>query len=186
MTPNRIFLVGPMGAGKTTVGRRLAQLTGYRFIDSDHEIERRAGVDIPYIFEKEGEAGFRLREKRVIDELTLEDGIVLATGGGAILDPENRQALKSRGCVAYLHASVDEQLRRTRYGTHRPLLQTADPAARLTALMEQREPLYRETADIVVETGRRFPKAVASQICLALQQHESALASHPPLFLSDH
>src|SRR5919108_1368642 len=121
-----IFLVGPMGAGKTTVGKRLAELRGLRFLDSDHEVESRTGVDIAFIFEKEGETGFRKREKLVIAELTTEHGIVLATGGGAVTDPETRQHLSARGFVVYLHASVDQQLRRTGRTDNRPLLQGGD------------------------------------------------------------
>lgn len=145
-----------MGAGKTSVGRDLARALGLDFVDADHEIERRAGVDIATIFEFEGEAGFRRRERLVIDELTQRDGIVLATGGGAVLDPANRRNLAERGRVVYLDTSVAEQLRRTRRDRGRPLLQSGDRRATLEALYEERDPLYREVADIVVETnGRR-------------------------------
>ncbi len=150
--PGSFFLVGPMGAGKSTIGRQLARQLGLQFLDSDREIEERTGVDIPLIFELEGETGFRAREKAVIDELTARPGIVLATGGGAILDPENRRHLGTRGCVVYLHTSVDHQLKRTERDRNRPLLQTEDPRARLEELMRIREPLYRETADIVIDT----------------------------------
>jgi shikimate kinase len=141
-----------MGAGKTTVGKRLAKLKGLRFIDSDQEIERRTGVDVAFIFEKEGEPGFRRREREVIAELTQEQGVVLATGGGAVNDGDNRRDLAARGFVVYLRTSVDQQLDRTRYSKHRPLLQTGDPRQRLEELMAQREPLYREIADLVVNT----------------------------------
>ncbi len=147
-----IFLIGPMGAGKTTIGRRLALALRRQFIDSDHEIEQRAGASIPLIFEVEGEAGFRAREKAVIAELTQWADIILATGGGAILDPDNRRCLAGRGFVVYLCTSVDEQLRRTRGDTHRPLLQTPDPRARLAELFERRDPLYRAVTDCVILT----------------------------------
>lgn len=163
-----MFLVGPMGAGKTAVGRRLARLLGLRFVDSDEAIVARTGVDIAYIFEREGEAGFRQRERDAIDALTREPGIVLATGGGAVLLPENRERLAARGTVVYLEASVDQQLARTRRGTHRPLLRTADPAARLSELMAIREPLYREVAHHVVTTDGRKVAAVAAEIARRL------------------
>jgi shikimate kinase len=158
---SNIFLIGPMGAGKTTVGKRLAKLKGMRFKDSDHEIEQRTGVDIGFIFEKEGEAGFRRREREVIAELTQETGLVLATGGGAVLDPDNRRDLSARGFVVYLCTPVTQQLERTRYSKHRPLLQVEDPRQRLEELMAQRDPLYRETADMVINTeGLQAPQLV--------------------------
>ena len=150
--PGSLFLTGPMGAGKSTIGRQLSKQLKMAFHDSDHEIEQRTGVDIPLIFELEGEAGFRRRETAVIDELTRLPDIILATGGGAILDPVNRQNLGSRGRVIYLHASVDQQLKRTGKDRNRPLLQTADPRATLEELMAVRDPLYREIADLVVDT----------------------------------
>jgi len=162
--PNRIFLVGPMGAGKTTIGRQLARSLRKEFVDSDREIEARTGADIPLIFETEGEAGFRLRETRMIDELTLRDDIVLATGGGAVLNPDNRSYLRERGCVIYLFASIDHLYERTCKDKNRPLLQTADPRQRLHDLLEQRDPLYREVADIVVETGGQTIHYVVQQI----------------------
>lgn len=142
-----------MGAGKTTVGKRLARALRRRFMDCDHELEKRTGVAIPLIFEIEGEAGFRAREKRLVDELTQTTGIVLATGGGAVLDADNRSALSSRGLVVYLHAPVELLAARTRNDTNRPLLKTADRAGKLRELVAQREPLYREVADLVVDTG---------------------------------
>ena len=163
-TVPRIFLIGPMGAGKTTIGRRLAQVLDREFLDSDHEIEQRAGASIPLIFELESEAGFRTREKTVIAELTQRPGIVLATGGGAVLDPDNRRCLAGRGFVVYLYTSVDEQLQRTRHDTQRPLLQTADPRARLASLLEQRDPLYREIADLVVSSDGQLLRAIVQQI----------------------
>ena len=166
-TPPRaasIFLIGPMGSGKSAVGKALARLRGLRFTDSDAEIERRTGVDIQFIFEKEGEPGFRLREREVIDDLTRVPGVVLATGGGAVLLPENRAHLASRGIVVYLEASVAQQLERTRHGRHRPLLLHADPAARLAELLSVREPLYRSIAQVTVATDRRKVQTVAEQI----------------------
>jgi shikimate kinase len=159
-----VFLVGPMGAGKSAVGRQLARLLHLDFVDSDEEIEARTGVDIPFIFEKEGEDGFRKREAKVIDDLTQRDRIVLATGGGVVMDPANRQHLGARGFVIYLHTSVDQQLARTRRGRERPLLEQDDPRAVLEALMAVREPLYREIADLTVDTDSRKVKAVATEI----------------------
>jgi 3-dehydroquinate synthase len=151
---NNIFLVGLMGAGKTTIGRLLARRLDMTFIDSDHEIEARTGATIPWIFEIEGEASFRRREADVIRELTAGSGIVLATGGGAVLDPESRALLAERGTVIYLRASVSSILQRTAHDKNRPLLQTADPRKKLEDLTAQREPLYREIADMVIDTGR--------------------------------
>ena len=162
--PKNIFLVGPMGAGKSAVGRQLARLLHLDFMDSDDEIEARTGVDIPFIFEKEGEDGFRKREAKVIDDLTRKDGVVLATGGGAIVDPQNRNVLGARGFVVYLYTTVDQQLARTRKGRDRPLLENDDPRQVLEDLMEQREALYREIADLVVATDGRKVKAVANEI----------------------
>ena len=149
-----IFLIGLMGAGKTTVGRALAKKLNKRFVDSDHEIEARTGASIPWIFEIEGEESFRRREAEVIRDLTAQQGIVLATGGGAILDAQNRAYLHARGTVVYLRASVQNILQRTGHDKNRPLLQTADPRKRLEELSRLRDPLYREIADIVIDTGR--------------------------------
>lgn len=153
-----------MGAGKTTVGRRLADLRGMEFADSDQEIEHRTGVDIAYIFEKESEAGFRRRETLVIAELTQRKDLVLATGGGVVLDPANRNVLAARGYVVYLCADLQQQRNRTVRATHRPLLQTADPEETLRQLFEIRDPLYREIADLVVETHGRPAKVLAEEI----------------------
>jgi shikimate kinase len=153
-----------MGSGKTAVGRQLARRLGYRFVDSDAEIERRTGVDIPFIFEKEGEDGFRLREREAIADLSAEAGIVLATGGGAVLARESRQRLAERGVVVYLETSVEQQLSRTRHGRHRPLLFTDDPRGRLDGLMAQREPLYRSIAAITVRTDGRKVGSVVEEI----------------------
>lgn len=164
-----IFLVGPMGAGKTTIGRLLARLLGLTFTDSDHEIEARTGADIPWIFDVEGEEGFRRREQAVIEDLTQRSGIVLATGGGAVLHPENRRNLSARGLVVYLCTSVDQQVERTRRDRNRPLLQTDDPRTRLEELMAVRDPLYREVADVVIQTDGRAAKSVATEIIRKLE-----------------
>jgi len=166
--PSNIFLVGPMGAGKTTVGKKLAEQRGQRFIDSDHEIEARTGVDIPYIFEKEGEAGFRKRESCVIADLATYNDIVLATGGGAVLLPENRQALKARGFVVYLHASVAQQFTRVERSDNRPLLAHGDRRETLARLFAERDPLYREVADLVLDTDGKNAKQLARDIEVAL------------------
>ena len=175
--PSRVFLIGPMGSGKSTIGRQLAALLGLSFRDSDHEIQRRTGVDIPTIFEFEGEAGFRAREKAVIEELTAIDGQVLATGGGAVLDPDNRHVLASRGVVVYLHCSPEQQYRRTSHDRNRPLLQTEDRLARLRGLMAIREPLYRETADLVVSTEKRSAGTVAKAIVRLLEERRRQQSS---------
>ncbi|MCB5208021.1 shikimate kinase AroK [Methylovorus mays] len=159
-----IFFVGLMGAGKTTVGRVLAKHLHKAFYDSDHEIERRTGVSIPYIFEVEGESGFRRRESAMIDELVRMPDVVVATGGGAVLLEENRKNLKQHGTVIYLRAHVNELWIRTRNDKNRPLLQTADPRKRLEQLFEQRDPLYREVAHHVVDTGGQSVNTIVQQI----------------------
>ena len=159
-----IFLIGPMGAGKSAVGRHLARALHLSFVDSDDEIEARTGVDIPFIFEKEGEAGFRKREAAVMDDLSKMDGVVLATGGGAIVDPDSRSRLGGRGFVVYLYTTVDQQVQRTKRGRERPLLENTDPRATLKELLDWRDPLYREIADIVVATDGRKVTAVANEI----------------------
>ncbi len=169
LTPRRIFLVGPMGAGKSTIGKYLAQHLKLRFADTDTEIEERTGADIPWIFDVEGEPGFRDREQQVVEEMTLWDDIVLATGGGVVMRPENRQALAARGFVIYLHATVDEQVRRTRRDQRRPLLQTGNPEAVLRSLMAIRDPLYREIADHIIETDGCSPRTVAQRLVRELQ-----------------
>jgi shikimate kinase len=152
---DNIFLVGLMGAGKTTVGRMLARHYDKTFYDSDHEIEARTGVKIPVIFEIEGEAGFRKREEAAIAGLAALSNIVLATGGGAVLSPVNRETLKQHGIVIYLRGTPECLFERTRHDRNRPLLRTAEPLTRLRELFGQRDPLYREVADIVVDTGRQ-------------------------------
>ena len=162
--PDNIFLIGSMGAGKTTIGRHLAKSLGLDFVDSDHEIESRTGASIPLIFEVEGELGFRRREREMIDELTRRSNIVLATGGGAVLDAANRTYLAARGQVVYLCASLEHLLKRTAKDRNRPLLQTNDPRARLQQILEQRDPLYREIADLVVDTDRCSVRATLNTI----------------------
>ena len=159
-----IFLVGPMGVGKTTIGRQLAKLLNYDFVDSDHEIETKSGASIPWIFDVEGEQGFRLREQSMIDTLSQKPGIVLATGGGAVITPENRRVLQKRGIVVYLRADVAELLRRTAHDKNRPLLQTNDPKQTLTALIAEREPWYLEIADIVFDTQGKNSGSTATML----------------------
>lgn len=158
------------GAGKTTVGRALSRRLGLTFHDSDHEVESRTGVRVPVIFEIEGESGFRRRESEAIERLTAQNKIVLATGGGAILDPRSREYLKSRGFVIYLHAAPRELWRRTRHDRSRPLLQGGDPKGRLEELYAQRDPLYRETADLVVETGRQSAGVLLGDLLPSLEK----------------
>lgn len=169
-----IFLVGLMGSGKTTIGRALAKRLNKRFIDADHEIESRTGASIPLIFEIEGEASFRQREADVIRDLTAQEGIVLATGGGAVLTENSRRLLKERGVVVYLRASVSSILQRTSHDRNRPLLQTADPKARIEELSQQRGPLYEEVAHITVETGRPNVQTVVQNILAQLEKHTTA------------
>ena len=157
-----------MGAGKTTIGRILARKLGLRFVDSDHEIEARTGATIPWIFEIEGEASFRRREAEVIRDLSAQEGIVMATGGGAILNADSRAYLKERGTVVYLRASVSNILARTSHDKNRPLLQTADPRRKLEELTSQREPHYMEVADIVIDTGRPNVQSMVQTILMQL------------------
>lgn len=158
-----IFLVGPMGAGKTTIGKLLAKHLKRPFVDADWYISEKAGADIPWIFEKEGEAGFRERESRAMEELSAMPDIVLATGGGAVEREVNRECLK-RGLVIFLDASVDTQIQRTKKDKNRPLLQNDNPQAVLESLYQRRFPLYKEVADIIVPTGRAYPKQMMSEI----------------------
>jgi shikimate kinase len=158
-----------MGAGKSTIGRLLAKELRLPFKDSDKEIEQRTGADIPWIFDVEGEQGFREREQAMIAELCELDGVVIATGGGVVLRPENRQALRSGGRVIYLHASVEQQLERTSRDRNRPLLRNAEPGKVLRNLMEIRDPLYREIADVIIETDERPPRLVVQEIIERLE-----------------
>jgi len=159
-----IFLVGPMGAGKSTIGRHLADELHLEFFDSDQEIERRTGADIAWIFDLEGEEGFRKREENVINDLTDKQGIVLATGGGSIMSKAVRNRLSARGIVVYLQTTIDKQVARTQRDKRRPLLQTGEPEQVLRNLAEIRNPLYEEVADYVVETDDQSARAVANQI----------------------
>lgn len=165
---SNIFLVGLMGAGKTTVGRTLARKLSKSFYDSDHEIEERTGVRIPIIFDIEGEGGFRKREIEAVARLTQLENIVLATGGGAVLAAENRECLKARGRVVYLHARPVELVKRLARDRSRPLLQNGDPRARLEELYRARDPLYREIADLVLDTGRQSVNALAEHLITRL------------------
>lgn len=170
-----IYLIGLMGVGKTTIGKQLAKALQRPFYDSDKVIEDSMGVDIPTIFSYEGEEGFRQREQAIIQELTAIPGIVMATGGGSIIKPENRAALKSTGFVVYLQCSIDKILYRTRHDTQRPLLRTDNPRLRLQTLLAQREPLYLECADFKIDSGALPGKTVVKTI---LQQYQAALENH--------
>jgi len=167
---DNIFLVGLMGAGKTTVGRHLAAELGKAFHDTDHEIENRTGVRIALIFEIEGETGFRAREKQVVDQLTQLANVVLATGGGAVLDADNRRHLAERGLVVYLHGQPRDLWHRTRHDKSRPLLQDVDPLEKLQTLYVQRDPLYREIADLVVDTGRQSARSLLNHLLPQLRE----------------
>jgi shikimate kinase len=173
LSKRNIFLIGPMGSGKTAVGKVLAKLLGIPFYDSDAEIERRTGVDITFIFEKEGESGFRQREREAIEALTAMDEIVLATGGGAVLLPDNRRHLAERGRVIYLETSVTQQVERVKQGHNRPLLSNVDPTAKLEQLISERAPLYSKIADVTISTDGRKVRGVAEEILRALDLEKS-------------
>ena len=167
-----IFLVGPMGAGKSTIGLQLSKELNSPFYDIDKVIEDRAGANIPWIFDIEGEQGFRLREEQTIDEITLIKHCIVATGGGAVLRLENRQHLAARGTVVYLKTTVEQQLERTSKDKNRPLLQADSPREILTSLMEKREPLYNEIADVIILTDKRHPRAVTAEIIKRLKDDD--------------
>jgi shikimate kinase len=177
---HNIFLIGPMGSGKSAVGKYLSRLVRAPFFDSDSEIERRTGVDIPYIFEKEGETGFRQRERETLDALTADGPMVLATGGGAVLLPENRAFLSERGCVVYLKTSVAQQVYRVKHARNRPLLNNVEPGEKLEQLMLVRAPIYEALADVTISTDGRRVRVVAEEIMRALEGHFPALPVPPP------
>ena len=168
--PRNIFLIGPMGAGKTTIGRQLAKIFNLEFYDSDQVIEIQSGANIPWIFELEGETGFRKRETKVIKELAELSGIVLATGGGAVLDKENRAALTAKGIIIYLHTPVDEQRHRIAHKQSRPLLANKDPEVVFKELYTIREPIYREAAHLIYDTSQYTLRAITDQIFKDLQK----------------
>jgi len=168
-----VVLVGPMGAGKTTIGKMLAKELGYEFYDSDKEIERRSGANIPWIFDVEGESGFREREQAVVQELSMLKGAVLATGGGAMMRKENRVNVSRNGYIVYLNTSVEQQYRRTQKDRNRPLLQQSNDALKtLRELFGKRDPIYREVADLVISTDRKSIKTVVKMIVSALVQSD--------------
>ena len=171
-----IFIVGPMGAGKTTIGRLLAKQLGRAFVDSDWYIESQTGADIAWIFAKEGEAGFRMRETRAIDELTQQPHIVLATGGGAVMSADNREFLQQRGIVVYLNAPVEVQMSRTAKDKSRPLLQQPNPRQILQDLYRIRDPLYRQVAHIIMPTGHTYPRHMVNQLLHQLDKFYSTTA----------
>jgi shikimate kinase len=179
--PGNVFLVGLMGAGKTSVGRLLAKRLGKTFYDCDHEIERATGVKIPVIFEIEGETGFRAREARMLADLTVRSEIVLATGGGAVLSTENRKLLAVNGVVVYLRAAVADLWRRTRHDRNRPLLKTDEPLAKLEQLYAERDPLYRIIADIIVDTGSQSLGSLTHRLEQQLIERQVAAAEGTPL-----
>lgn len=176
MRTGSLYLVGMMGAGKSTVGRLLARRLKLRFLDCDHEIERRCGVKIPVIFEIEGEAGFRARESEALAELTALKGIVLATGGGAVLSAGNRRCLAEHGTVVYLRARPEDLYGRVRHDRNRPLLATADPLRRLRELHAERDPLYAAIADLVIDTGKQTVQALARELVVRLGEQWKASA----------
>lgn len=167
-----LFLVGPMGAGKSTIGKQLAKELKLEFCDVDQEIELRAGADIGWIFDVEGEEGFRKREEAVIDELSQRQGLVLATGGGAVISPDSRNRLAARGTVVYLYTTVEQQLKRTAKDKKRPVLQQTDMPReeKLDGLMESRDPLYREISDVIIDTDGRTVRSVALEVIRVLEK----------------
>lgn len=171
MSPQRIFLIGPMGSGKTTVGRFLARRLGLTFLDLDQEIERRCGVEVRTIFDIEGEDGFRRREHALLDELTSGDPLLLATGGGSILRADNRAMLRERGLVVWLRTRVEQQIRRLEKDQRRPLLQAPDREQRLKKLAETRDPLYAECAHLIVQSDNVSPLQMAQRAARQIQHH---------------
>lgn len=173
MGQTNIFLVGMMGAGKTTVGRALAQRLKREFVDTDRELVARTGVPVATVFEIEGEAGFRRRESAVLEEICARDDCVVATGGGIVLAEENRLAMRRSGTVVYLRARLESLWERTRHDTTRPLLATPDPRGTLARLLEEREPLYRAAAHLVVESGAQSASTLANRVVAALRSHQA-------------
>lgn len=174
MGRGNIFLVGMMGAGKTTLGRALAQRLRREFVDTDRVLVERTGVPVATVFEIEGEEGFRRREAGVLAELAGREDCVIATGGGAILAEENRRVMRAAGTVVYLRARVESLWERTRHDSTRPLLSTPDPRGTIASLLEQRDPLYREAAHLVVETGSQSANTLVNRVVAALRSHEAA------------
>lgn len=174
-----VYLVGMMGAGKTTLGKALARKTGREFVDTDRVLVERTGVPVATIFEIEGEEGFRRRESTVIAEVAARTGCMVATGGGAVLSEENRRLMRASGTVVYLRARVENLWERTRHDTSRPLLATPDPLATLAAILERRDPIYREAAHVVIETSSHCGAALANRILAALRRYERAQGEGP-------
>jgi len=174
-----VYLVGMMGAGKTTLGKALARKTGREFVDTDRVLVERTGVPVATIFEIEGEEGFRRRESAVIAELASRSGCIVATGGGAVLSEENRRLMRGSGTVVYLRARLDNLWERTRHDASRPLLATPDPRATLGSLLERRDPVYRDAAHVVVETSSQNGAALVKRVLAALRQHEEAQGQAP-------
>lgn len=170
MKPQRVYLIGPMGAGKSTIGRQLASELKLGFIDTDTEIEERCGADIPWIFDVEGEDGFRNRETQILEDVAQQTQCVIATGGGIVTRDRNRQILQGSGYVVYLHTTIEQQLERTSRDRKRPLLQVDQPEETIRQLMQEREPLYRDLADLVVFTDRRTAKKVSAEIVTAIEK----------------
>lgn len=179
MVAANIFLVGMMGAGKTTVGKALARKTGREFVDTDRVLVERTGVPIATIFEIEGEEGFRRRETAILEELATRKGCVIATGGGAVLAERNRRIMRDAGTVVYLRAKLESLWERTRHDTTRPLLATADPHQTLAELLEKRDPLYREAAHVMVETGAQSAATLAGRVLVALGEHDESTRETP-------
>jgi shikimate kinase len=179
MAGANIFLVGMMGAGKTTLGKALAQRLGLEFVDTDRVLVDRTGVPVATVFEIEGEEGFRRRESGVIAELATRRGCVVATGGGAILSEDNRRVMRSAGTVVYLRARLESLWERTRHDTSRPLLATPDPRATLAQILEVRDPLYREAAHLIVETGSQSAATLVNRVMAALRQLDAAAGGAP-------
>ncbi len=171
MSANNIILIGPMGSGKSTIGQLLANRLNRDFYDSDHYIEEKTGVDIPRIFDIEGEEGFRLRETKALKELSSKKNLVLATGGGSVIKPENQKLLKASGFIIFLDTTVNQQLERLKHDKRRPLLQTENPRERLESLLQQRKPIYLKLADLRIPTDRKFARKVVAEIIPKLPKH---------------